>query len=132
MLQACSRPQGPQLSPEYYVSAQSVGDGSLFGRVDVGPLACLEKERGHVLRKKGPRLRVHDVQTVMIDQHRLLLSPICPALTADLGRDLYADLTRKRGSVKSFPRLSATGAGYGRHEGLRAGVFDLRQSKKRQ
>ncbi len=131
-LQACSRPQGLELPPECYVSTQSVGNSSLLGRIDVCPLACFEKERGHVFREKRARLWVHDIQAVMIDQHRLLLSPICPTLTADLGRDPHADLTRKRGSVESFPRLSAAGAGYGRHGGLRAGVFDLRQSKERQ
>ena len=59
-------------------------DRALLGRIDVLFAARLEEERLHVLRQKAARLRIHDVEPVVVDQHRLLLQPQPPAVLADL------------------------------------------------
>ena len=87
-------------------------DRSFFAGVDVGGSAGLEEEGAHVLGQERPRLRVHHVEPVMIDQHRLLLEPVCPALSADLFNDTGADWSRKRRLCESRARLTATRAGY--------------------
>src|SRR5512133_2504854 len=73
----------------------SVADRPLLARVDVLLTAGLEEERLHVLRQELARLRVHDVEPVVVDQHRLLLQPVAPALLTDLGDDLRADGARE-------------------------------------
>jgi len=89
-----------------------VADRSFLAGIDISRCAGLEQERAHVLRQKRPRLRVHHVQAVVVDQHRLLLQPIPPALSADLFDDAGPDCTRKGGLYESCARLTAPRAGY--------------------
>jgi hypothetical protein len=51
----------------------------------------------------------------VVDQHRLLLSPVCPALAADLLHDPRTDGPRERRSLESFSCLPAPRAGYISH-----------------
>ena len=97
---------------ELLLGSPSVADRSFLGGVDVGGIAGLEEESTHVLRQEGPGLRVHHVEPVMIDQHRLLLQPVCPALGADLFDDPGPDWSRKRRLYESRARLTAPRAGY--------------------
>src|SRR5688500_13539894 len=101
-----------------YGSTSSVGDRSLFARVDVGALTGLEEKRRHVARQECAGLRIHHVEPVMIDQHRLLLTPVRPALPADLGDNPSSNSTRKGSLFESFACLPAPRAGNGRHEKL--------------
>jgi len=55
-------------------------------------------------------LGIHHIQTVVIDQHRLLLEPICPALSADLFDDTRANGPGERRLYKPCARLAATHA----------------------
>jgi hypothetical protein len=93
-------------------------DRPLLARVDVRLTLRLEEEGRHISRQKGTRLGVHHVQSVVVDQHGLLLQPISPADLADGVDDLRADGAGERRTLKSFPRLSATRAanncGHGR------------------
>lgn len=103
-----------------------MGYRSLLARVDLRFVSALEEEAGHVACEKTSGLRVHYVQAVMIDQHRLLFDPVGPTLLANLFDNAGADWPWKGLSIKSRPGLSAAGTGYVRHE-LGAGVLDLRQ-----
>jgi hypothetical protein len=47
----------------------------------------------------------------MIDEHRLLLSPIRPALSADLGDDSLSNLSGEWWPLEAFAVLAATRAG---------------------
>ena len=107
-------------------------DRPLLTRVDVSPVTGLEEKRGHVARQKSPRLRVHDVQTIMVDQHRLLLTPVCPALPADLGHNSRPDLTRERRLLESFPLLPTARTADDRHYDLLPCILDLRQTEERE
>src|SRR5687767_3555601 len=73
----------------------SPGDRALLARIHVFRRAGSEKKRLHVLRQEAARLRIHHVESVVVDQHRLLLHPQLPALLADLGDDSGANLSRK-------------------------------------
>jgi len=92
--------------------ALSVAYRALLARIDVGRGPALEEKRRHVLGEKRPRLRIHHVESVMVDQHRLLLEPIRPALRADFIDHACADRARKGRLHESRARLSATRAGY--------------------
>jgi hypothetical protein len=48
----------------------------------------------------------------VVDQHRLLLEPVSPALLADLGDDALADRPREWRALEAGARLAAAGAGY--------------------
>ena len=109
-----------------------MGDRPLLTRVDVSPVTGLEEKRGHIAGQKNPRLRVHDVQTIMVDQHRLLLAPVCPALLADLGNNACPDLTWERRLLESFPLFPAARTGDDRHYDLLPRIFDLRQPEERE
>ena len=85
-------------------------DRTLLARIDFGVRPGLEEERGHVARQKRSRLRIHHVEPVMIDQHRLLLSPVSPALAADLRHDTRANGSRKGWPVEPLARLAAASA----------------------
>src|SRR6185312_6529220 len=89
----------------------SPGDGPLLGRVDRLLRAALEQEAFHVPREEGARLRVHEVQPVVVDQHRLLLQPLRPALCANLGLNARADRTGEGWALESRARSAAAGAG---------------------
>ncbi|MEA2766786.1 MAG: hypothetical protein QOK07_3190 [Gemmatimonadaceae bacterium] len=95
-----------------WLGSPSVADCSFLGGVDVGGSAGLEEESTHVLRQEGPGLRVHHIEAVMIDQHRLLLEPVCPALGADLFDDAGPDWSRKWRFYESGARLTTARAGY--------------------
>src|SRR6266404_5538227 len=109
---------------------QSVRDRPLLARIDVSPFACLEEKRRHVTCQKSPRLRVHHVQTIMVDQHGLLLAPVCPTLSADLGYNASTDLTRERRLFESFPFLTTARTCYDRHDDLLPCILDLRQPEE--
>src|SRR5690606_15349701 len=72
------------------------GDLALFARVDVFRLARLEQERFHVHRQEVARRLVPDVESVVIDQHRLEAQPLVPARTADRCVDPLAQLVAQR------------------------------------
>ena len=111
---------------------QSVRDRSLLTRVDVCSFPRLEEKRGHVTSQKRPRLRIHDVQSIVVDQHRLLLTPVRPALPADLGHNARPDFTRKRRLLKSLPLLPTPPTGDNRHCDLLPRILDLRQTEERE
>src|SRR5688500_14806496 len=69
-----------------------------------------EKECLHVLGEKAPRLRIHDIESIVIDQHRLLTHPLGPTVLADLGHDAGSNRSRKRSLVESSAGLSAPDA----------------------
>jgi hypothetical protein len=109
-----------------------VRDRPLLTRVDVSSFTGLEEKRGHVTRQESPRLWVHDIQTIMVDQHRLLLTPVCPALSADLGHNARSNLTRERRFLESLPFLPATRTRDNRHFDLLPRILDLRQTEERE
>jgi len=109
-----------------------VGDRPLLARIDVSPFTSLEEKRGHVACQKSPRLRVHHVQTIMVDQHRLLLAPVRPTLPADLGYNASTDLTWERRLFEPFPFLTTARACYDRHDDLLSRILDLRQPEERE
>ena len=84
-----------------------VFDRALFARVHLGLSVRLEEKGGHVPGEEGPGLRIHHVQAVMIDQHRLLLEPIRPARFANLRDYSRAGFSGERRPLKSFARLTA-------------------------
>src|SRR5512143_1611026 len=87
---------------------RSVGDRSLLTRVDLRVRSRLEQERRHVPCEERPRLGIHHIESVVIDQHRLLLSPVCPALPADLVYYAGSNWTGKRRTLEPFTRLATT------------------------
>jgi len=102
--------------------ASSMAYRAFFTGVDVGRRAGLEEERRHVFGEERPRLRIHHVEPIVVDQHRLLLEPVGPALRADFFHDAGTDRAGKRRLYESCARLSAARAGYG----LRHALFYLR------
>jgi hypothetical protein len=104
-----------------------------LGSIDISLVPGLEQERGHVLCEEFPGLRVHDVQTIVVDQHRLLPEPITPALLTDLFNDACADWARKRRFFEAGALYPAARACYDRgHAGLPSGpcVLDLRETEE--
>ena len=93
-------------------------DRSLLTRIDVGFFASSEKKSGHVPRQESPRLRIHHIETVVVDQHRLLFAPIRPALPTDLSQNTGANLPRKWSLLESLARLPAARTPYSRHDAL--------------
>jgi len=89
-----------------------MADCTFLARIDVRRLAGLEEERGHVLSEERPRLRIHHVEPVVIDQHRLLLEPIGPALGAEFFYDSGPDGAGKWRLNESCARLSTARTGY--------------------
>ena len=68
----------------------------------------------------------------MVDQHRLLLAPVGPALSTDLAHYTSADGSGKRRALESFPRLTTPGAGYiGHFYDLAYSIFASPTSDKR-
>src|SRR5689334_15648501 len=67
-----------------YVAAGSPRDGALLRRVYVLLATRLEEKRLHVLREEAARLWIHQVQTVVVDEHHLLPGPLAPAVLTDL------------------------------------------------
>ena len=108
-------------------------DRSLLARVDVGFRACLEQKRRHVFRKERPCLRIHHVKTVMVDEHRLLLQPLRPAISADALDDAASDLARKWRTLKTLAGLTApnTRNSCGHFE-LRPGVLYAGEPEERE
>ena len=102
----------------------------MLARVDLRVRACLEQKRGHVARQERPRLGIHYVEPVMIDQHRLLFSPVRPALPADLIYDSRADRPWKWRPLETLTRLAAASA-CDFSQWLRPRVLDLRQTDER-
>src|SRR5256885_4495797 len=85
-------------------------DRALLAGVDILGGARLEKKRLHVLGEECARLRIHDVEAVVIDQHGLLLHPLRPAILADLCDDSRADGAWERRLLKSGAVLAAPDA----------------------
>src|SRR6185312_2718244 len=118
-----SRHIGRQSCRQYVHDAQAVPrvspvDRALLGRVDRFLVAALEEERFEILRQERARLGIHDVEAVMIDEHRLLAQPLAPAILADLADDTGTQGSREWRTRKSLTRLGATGAGDGGHGGV--------------
>src|SRR5688572_20281118 len=88
---------------------------SLLRRVDILADTALEEKGGHVVREERAGLGIHHVEPVMIDQHRLLLEPITPALLADLLDHTGPDLPRKGGPIEPRAGLTASRASHIRH-----------------
>src|SRR5687767_9904182 len=91
-------------------SARSPLNGSLLRRIDVLTNTALEEERRHVVGEKRPRLRIHHVEAVMVDQHRLLFQPVAPTLLADFLNYARTDFSRERWSFKAGAGLAAARA----------------------
>lgn len=92
-----------------------MGDRSLLARVDACLTAGLEQKRRHIPLEKGAGLWIHHIKPVVVDQHRLLLSPVRPALPADFRGYPGSDLTWKGCFLESFARLAASRARDVRH-----------------
>jgi hypothetical protein len=103
------RREGERLSPL---------NGALFRGVDVLFVPGLEQERFHVLLEKAPRLRIHDVETVVVDEHRLLFEPQAPTILANILDDALADRAWEWRAIERGFGLVAAGAD-NFHEGLR-------------
>jgi len=96
-------------------------DRTFLARVDILRCARPKKEGLHVLRQESPRLRVHDVESIVIDQHRLLTHPLCPAFLADPADDACPKRSRERRALESGTRQSAAHTGYVRHGNAKSG-----------
>src|SRR5690348_14873946 len=92
-------------------AAVSPSDGSLLARVHGFLRAALEQEAFHVARQERARLRVHEIQPVVVDQHRLLLQPLRPTFRADFRLNARTDGTREWRTFESRARVAAAGAG---------------------
>src|SRR5688500_13891015 len=90
-------------------------DSSLLRRVDVYAAAALEEEGLHVAREECASLRIHHVQPVVVDEHRLLLQPVAPARLTDFRHDARANGPRERRTFESGAGLAATGTSHVRH-----------------
>ena len=81
--------------------------------------------------RKAAGLRIHQIEPVVVDQHRLLFQPLGPALLADLGERPGPELSREGRALQPGARVAATGAmnvGHvwqpNRRKGCGAGVGD--------
>src|SRR2546423_9265304 len=108
-------------------------DRAFFAGVDLGRRPRLEQKGRHVLGQERACLGIHYVQAVVVDQHRLLLEPVTPALRADPFYDAGADGARERRLHESCARLPAPHAGYSlRHAAyLRAYEISARPKMER-
>src|SRR6266513_4719473 len=109
-------------------------DRALLAGVDILGRARAKEECLHVLRQESPRLRIHDVEAVVIDQHRLLTHPLCPAFLTDRCDNPRADRTREWRALESGARLTTTNASYVSQNSrppraLRARVLHLREAE---
>src|SRR3954462_9571604 len=93
-------------------------DRSLLGGVDVLFATGLEEKRLHVLRQEAPRLGVHRVQTVVIDEHHLLASPLAPTVLTDLSLHTRTDRPGKWRALESGSRLTTPTACHVWHKAL--------------
>src|SRR5688572_30698083 len=94
-------------------------DRTLLARVDILGRARSKEKCLHVLGQEAPRLRIHDVEPVMVDQHGLLTNPLTPAILADLRYDTLADGAGKRCALESGTRLPASDTLHIGHDGNR-------------
>src|SRR5687768_10715874 len=83
-------------------------DRSLLAGVDILGRPRSKKECLHVFRQEASRLRIHDVEAVVVDQHRLLTHPLCPAFLADLADDPGAHRSRKGSALESSACFTTT------------------------
>src|SRR5881392_501054 len=86
-------------------------DRTLLAGIHVLGRARAEQERLHVLREEAACLRIHHVEAVVIDQHRLT-QPVSPAILTDLRHDARADRPGKRRAFEARARLLTTRARY--------------------
>src|SRR5678815_3236105 len=87
-------------------------NGSLLRGIDVLAHTALEEKRRHVVREERPRLRVHHVEPVVVDQHGLLFQPITPALLTDFLNHACPDLPGEWSAFETAARLSAARASH--------------------
>src|SRR6185312_11530515 len=85
-------------------------DRPLLARIHGFLIPRLEQERLHVPREELARLRIHEIESVMVDEHGLLLQPQPPAVDTDLGQRPRPDRSRKRSPIQPGRRPSAPGA----------------------
>src|SRR5438094_8086601 len=83
---------------------------ALLACIDVCFRSRLEQESQHVAGQECPALRIHHVQAVMIDQHRLLLQPLRPAVAANTFDSAGSRFTGKGRALKPFAGLAASNA----------------------
>src|SRR4029079_12072933 len=93
-------------------------DRSLLRGVDAFFAARLEEKRFHGLREKAARLRIHQVQTVVVDEHHLLAGPLIPAVLTNLALYACADRPGKGRALESRSRLTTPAAGHVCHNTL--------------
>src|SRR3954468_9694648 len=87
-------------------------DRTLLAGIHVLGRARAEQERLHDLREEAACLRIHHVEAVVIDQHRLLTQPVSPAILTDLRHDARADRPGNRRACEARARLLTTPARY--------------------
>lgn len=96
-------------------------DRALFRRIDLGGIAGSKEKGTHVLHQELSCLGIHDIQAVVVDEHRLLLQPVAPADLTDLGHDALSHRTGKRGAFKAGAAGAASAASQIRHGRLGRG-----------
>src|SRR4051812_33199774 len=112
--QASHRPQG-RLRRRGLGAIGSPCDRSLLRGIYILLGAGLEEKGFHVLGEKAARLGVHQVETVVVDEHHLLARPLSPAVLADLARNALADRPWERWALEAGSRLSTAAAFHVRH-----------------
>src|SRR5580704_1477036 len=113
-------PRSARAPPEGRASRLPV-DSSLLGRIHVFLTPGLEQKCVQVPRQELSRLRIHDIQPVVVDEHGLLFEPLPPALFADLRDDALPHGAGKRGLLESLAGLPTAGTGHISHTGKLAG-----------
>src|SRR5689334_4072575 len=72
-------------------------DAAFFRRIDLRDLRCFAKQKSSdVVEQKRLRVGVREIQSVVIDDLRLLLQPATPARLTDLRGDSLPQFVRKR------------------------------------
>src|SRR6476620_1516442 len=105
-------------------------DRPLFRGVDLFLAPLLEQKGLHVLGEEASCLRVHHVESVMVDEHGLLLEPLSPTVLTDLSEDAGTDGAGEGRTLESGARLSAADAGdCGGHAGLLGAMVSAAESK---
>ena len=85
-----------------------MGNRALLRRVDIIRSALTKQEGFHVPHQELTRLWIHHIQPVMINQHRLLLEPVCPTVPAGAFENPRTDRARKWCPVEGLLLFAAT------------------------
>ena len=90
-------------------------DRTLLRGIDVGDLALAEQDGTHLSVQKLPRLGLAGVQAEVVDQQRLVLQPVAPALRADLLLNAVAQFRAEGRTCDGWTRglgMASTGDGF--------------------